>query len=217
MELIGSASFGWDIGHSSCKLAIALAGDGKNRKFELFPTVVVPATHIDDEETAKLAQKETVWVDGQSFFVGKTALSQGHAVVFSGQDKDWITTPAHDALILAAWRKSLAQLPNHPKNIVIVLGLPMAFYAIQKDVLKDRAYKLLSPLLEKGQFLEIKTCSQSRAPLVNLQHLEDGSINPKYNIETDNYAVIDIGHFTTDFCLQMGPKFDLRLATPFQD
>ena len=206
MELYGSASFGWDIGHSSCKLAIALAGEGKSRKFDLFPTVVVPATHIDDEETARLAAKETVNVGGQDYFVGKTAVSQGHAVVFSGQDKNWIKTPAHDALLLAAWRKSLAQLSTPPKNIVIVLGLPMAYYATQKDDLKVRAYELLSPLLEKYQHLEIKTCSQSRAPLVNLQHLEDGSINPKYNIETDNYAVIDIGHFTTDFCLQMGPQ-----------
>lgn len=200
-SLAGQASFGIDIGHSSTKIVVAMLDNPTKRDHSVISTVVIPAMRITDENTAKLAARETVTLDGSSYFFGETAVLQGNATVFSGQERDWVATKTHDVLLIGAWKKAMGLIKCRPKSVNLVLGLPMAFYSAQKKALKARAEELLTPYLLQGQTVRILLRPQSLAPLINLQHLNDGRPNPKYDVAEESWAVIDVGHYTTDFAI----------------
>lgn len=200
-KLNGIASFGIDIGHSSVKIAASMFDNPTKRYTAVIPTVVIAATKIADENTARLAAKDTVTLGGLSYFFGETAIFQGNATVFSGQDRDWISTKNHDVLVVGAWKRAMRLIDSKPKSINLVLGLPIAYYGAQKKMLKTRVELLLEPLLEPGQHLNILVRPQSLVPLINRQHMEDGTLNGEYQSDKESWAVIDIGHFTTDFAI----------------
>jgi plasmid segregation protein ParM len=197
----GSASFGIDVGHSSVKIAASMLSAPTVRHCATIPTVVIRASSIADENTARLAALETVTIDGINYFFGETAILQGNASVFSGQSRDWIATSAHDVMILAGWKRAMSMIDCCPQKINLVLGLPMAFFSTQKNALKARVGALLASHLVPGQELEILVRPQSIVPLINIQHTADGLPNPQYRAESQSWAVIDIGHYTTDFAI----------------
>lgn len=126
---------------------------------------------------------------------------QSLPVNFSGENRDWINTYVHDALVVAAYQRAIAGLKCAPRVIHLVLGLPTAYFSAQKDVLKVRVAGLLEEYKAPGQRIEILVQAQSTVPLKNRQNLPDGKLDPEYSTETQSWAVIDIGHFTTDFSI----------------
>jgi plasmid segregation protein ParM len=199
--LSGHASFGIDVGHSAVKIAASMLAMPTLRHSAVIPTVVIRASSIADENTARLAALETVTIEGIGYFFGETAILQGNASVFSGQSRDWIATSAHDVMIIAGWQRAMRMIDCHPQKINLVLGLPMAFFSTQKSALKARVAALLASYLAPGQVLEILVRPQSIVPLINIQHLADGLPNPQYDANAESWAVIDIGHYTTDFAV----------------
>lgn len=197
---------GMDIGHSSVKLALASMVSPQARTMVQFPTVVASAIEISNEDTRARAAQETVQLsnsygNGGQYFFGKTAIRQGRSSAFSGQTKDWVNSVTHDVLVLGAWKKAFEVLHPYAKHIVLVLGLPTAYYAGQKVALKSRIQSLLLPLIKDGQTLDILIKAQSEAPLQTLVFDNDGAIGNRHQMSKESWAVIEIGHFTTDFSL----------------
>ena len=143
-------SIGIDLGHSSVKTAIK---SGNKMPviggYTIFPTVVRGWTPIANEETARRAEADTVEVNGKKFFVGETAQRQSQAETFTGQNRNWIATEQHDALMASAWNRAMGVLAKpennmaEPEQISLVLGLPASYYAEQRDALLSRARGLL--------------------------------------------------------------------------
>lgn len=197
---------GMDIGHSSVKLALAGLEDPKARKYVQFPTAVISAFEISNEDTKKKAEFETVILKDHggnptAFFFGETAIRQGRSNAFSGQAKDWVKSSTHDVLVLGAWKKAFQFTNPYCKHITVVLGLPTAYYAGQKNELKSRIHSLLTPLIRDGQTLDILVKAQSEAPLQALVFDADGAIGNRHQMSKESWAVIEVGHFTTDFSL----------------
>lgn len=203
----GMASIGIDIGHSAVKIKAAMLHAPTKRFTAVIPTVVMPAVTITHDETARTAAVNTVTIGALSYFVGDTAIKQGLHAGFSGESRDWINSAEHDALTIAAYRRAMHGLACAPRVIHLVLGLPTAYFSAQKAELKERIAALLAPEIEPGQQLEILVQAQSVVPLKNKQHLPDGQINPEYKTQEQSWAVIDIGHLTTDFSILLGTEF----------
>ena len=202
-----SVSIGIDLGHSSIKTSIksskmspVLGGSS------IFPTVVRDWIPIANEETARRAEVDTVVVRGKKFFVGETAQRQSQAETFSGQNRNWIETEQHDALLVSAWNRALSVLSHSdnnmgdPERISVVLGLPASYYAEQRDVLRARANALLQPLIKPDQILNIFVESQSRAPLLCVAFDSNGNETGRAG-DDETWGVVEIGQFTTDFTL----------------
>lgn len=198
-----AASIGIDLGHSSIKICVK-SGDtipliGAS---EIFPTVVRSWTSIANEETAKKAEADTVEVNGRKFFIGTTAALQGQAENFSGQNRNWVETDQHDALLVGAWHRAnkiLAKnsMPN-PDVISLVLGLPASYYTEQRGPLRARAIALITRLLQPHQTLNVYIESQSRAPLLCVAFDGHGNETGRAG-DDESWGVVEIGHFTTDF------------------
>lgn len=205
----GMASIGIDVGHSAVKIAASMlhAPHLAQRWTDTIKSVVMPAVELTETDSARDALRDTVTVNGQKYYVGDTALTQSQPVNFSGEARDWIATTTHDALITAAYQRALAGIGVEPRVIHLALGLPTAFFASQKESLKARVTALLLPLMMPGQRLEIIVAAQSTLPIKNRQHCDDGTPDPMYSPATHSYAVIDVGHFTSDFSVLLGRQY----------
>ena len=197
-------SIGGDIGHSSVKVSVDYLDNQGGVCNSQLPTVVRDFFQLSNPESAALAEADTVSVDGKKFFIGRTAMLQGRAEDFSGQDRNWINSPQHDALIIGAWNKakaSIGQVAVEATQFVLSLGLPSSYFLQQKDQLRNRVIRLIEPRLAPGQTLRVLIQSQSLAPLLNVSIDEFGIPTGKIN-EDDSWGAIEIGHFTTDFNFQ---------------
>lgn len=200
-------SIGIDLGHSSVKTAIK---SGNKMPviggYTIFPTVVRGWTPIANEETARRAEADTVEVNGKKFFVGETAQRQSQAETFTGQNRNWIATEQHDALMASAWNRAMGVLAKpennmaEPEQISLVLGLPASYYAEQRDALLSRARGLLQHLVKPHQDLQIYVETQSRAPLLCIVFDAYGQETGRAG-EEEIWGVVEIGQFTTDFTL----------------
>jgi plasmid segregation protein ParM len=206
-QLAGFASFGIDVGHSSVKVAAAMLDRPTLRHVATIPTVVIPAIDMPDDETARRVALNTVMIDGAAYIFGDSAIAQGMPAGFSGESRDWIATHVHDVLIVGAWQRAMSMIDCRPQVIHLALGLPSAFFKTQKDALKLRVTELLRAYLAPGQQLVILVQPQAAVPLKNLQHLPDGLPDLVYREAFDSWAVIDIGHFTTDFSILLKTEF----------
>lgn len=201
-----AVSLGFDLGHSSAKLALKSTTTSTPivGAAEIFPTVVRDWIQIANEETARKAEVDTVEVNGKKFFVGVTAQRQSQAETFSGQNRNWIETEQHDALLVSAWNRANAILERNdmanPDRISLVLGLPASYYADQRDVLRTRANGLLQRLLKPHQEMQIYVESQSRAPLLCVVFDSQG-VETGRGGDDETWGVVEIGQFTTDFTL----------------
>lgn len=190
-----------DGGHSMFKIRAALTSTPRTRIVFNIPTVVIPVFRITNEQTRMRAESETVEVSGRKYFFGETALRQGRAEVFTGQNDDWINSPHHDAIVLGAWRKVMQSVGSQPLRIHLVMGLPAKFFGSQRDILRNRITALLTPCLLPGQTLKVMVQNQADAPLQWLSINGDGALNTQRNLDSESWGVIEIGHYTTDFSL----------------
>lgn len=190
-----------DGGHSMFKIrASSLLAPEQRISFQI-PTVVIPAFNISNEETRVKSENDRVELNGRHYFIGETAVRQGNADVFTGQNKNWILTSEHDAMILGSWQKVMDATKSQATRIHLVMGLPAKYFNSQKVALQERVYSLLRPRLLQGQTLKVFIQSQADAPLQYLAINKSGRLNSDRNLDQESWGVIEIGHFTTDFAL----------------
>lgn len=181
---------GLDIGHSAVKV-VSVSAAGR-REF-MFPSVVIPAFSISDEAEAARAAEETVGIGQRRFFVGETALVQSCGNPPSlGLTNDWIETPEHSALIAGAAKK-LEKLGVDLRSSLIVTGLPSALHAHQKDRMREVVRQQIPA--------EVLVAPQPLGPLQTLLLTAAGTPSPAHDPLRERWAVVEIGHFTTDFLL----------------
>lgn len=181
-----------DIGHSAVKVRAFCDG---RREQMIFPSVVSHALHISEEGAARSAALETVRVRDRDYFFGRTAIMQGGAEVETGMSEDWIQEYAHQALILGALKKlALKQPPINPQGAIVALGLPAKFYSKQKDHLIQICRELIPGA-------SVQVMPQPLGPYFTLQYDAEGVENRRQRPSSESWAIIEVGHFTTDFAL----------------
>lgn len=190
-----------DGGHSMFKVRAASTAAPAKRFSTQIPTVVMPAVQLTNEQTRHKANLETVELEGRKYFFGETALRQGRAEVFTGQNAEWINSHAHDVLVLGAWRKVMHSFGNTPARVHLVMGLPARFVGPQREALRSRISALLTSRLLPGQTLRVMVQSQADAPLQWLSISDNGTLDPHRDLDNEAWGVIEIGHYTTDFAL----------------
>lgn len=194
---------GFDIGHSMVK-AVALSEKG--RDIVQFPSVVSPAISLSDEAAAYEAEKESVTIDGQTFFTGETAVTQGSVTSVTGLSKDWIKAPEHAALFVSGLKRLHSKQVPGLDEAMVVMGLPSEFYKHQREPLRE--------IMSKHFSGEIVVQPQPAGPYFATMFETDGSMKANRSMTKESWAVIDVGHFTTDFFLVIrGQRIEVGMAS----
>ena len=215
---------GLDVGHSQVKVSIANVRDRSARKQFSFPTLVSAWQQFSDETTANKSKEDTVEVNGQRFFVGKTVEVQDNPQAFVGVHADWFTSmpTQYSALTKAAFQKSRAFIDQGPGEIVVVCGLPASSSLEAKKQVKALTTALLSPLIIFGESLKVIVGNQATSLINHVVFKEDGTLNPDFRFEpttttievdgetiekelpASTYGVIEVGFLTTDYTIRVG-------------
>lgn len=187
---------GLDIGHSTVKIA---AASSAGRHAMIFPSVAIPAFAISDEAEAHRALRETVTVQQRSWFIGDTALAQSCGTPPAlGLTNDWITTPEHSALAAGA-AKRLAALGVDLRECLVVTGLPSSLHTHQKNLMRE--------IIRRHFPGKVMVAPQPMGPFQGLMLNPDGSGAPDRNIQSESWAVVDVGYYTTDFLLMQSGRW----------
>lgn len=192
--MLNKTIIGLDVGRSAVK--VVAFNNGLYYRLT-FPSLVSPAIAINDEATAARAELETVEVMGKRYFTGDTARLQGGVNMSVGLSNDWTNGPEYLALV-ASTIKRLAQM-NVPglDNPYIVLGTPASLYGQQKEVLVSRTQEVVTAEMKvlpqpMGAYCDFFLDSKGM-PIKDRKVRADGKAR--------SYAVVEVGHFTTDFLL----------------
>lgn len=191
-------SIGLDIGHSKAKIQFATNQNTENHTLDEFDTMVMEAIELSQERARDNAKDFTVEYAGKKYFIGNTALIQSNQQEYSGQKSEWFLDLEHDVLVLGAWKRIMDKLPAKPEYIKLATGLPTDYFAKHHKDFRDHLVNLLTPLLDSKQKLQVVVRQQSEAPLINMILLENGRVNPDYDLNNEEFGAVDIGHFTTD-------------------
>lgn len=188
-----------DIGRSAVK-AIAVwreAGSDEKRQEVTIPSVVSLAIPIQEEATAAAAERETVEVDSTKYFIGNTARLQSAATSTTGLSDDWIEKPDYRALVLGAIKHfSQVKVPGL-NNPFVVVGTPANLFGTQRVRLQELTAKAIPG--------EVRVLSQPMGAY--FCHITNRSGVPVNDLVRDangrkrSWAVIEVGHFSTDFLL----------------
>lgn len=185
-----SAVIGFDIGHSSLKIE---AVSGKRSVSLLIPSHACPAITISDDAEAAKARNETVNLDGRDWFFGNTALLQGRNLP-TGLSDDWIHTPEHTALFLGGLKAVKDTGISGVDEAMIVLGLPGRTFDSQR-------HTLATHLGQHAPKASIQIVPQPAGPYYQQMFNDAGEEIPDRKIDAESWAVIEVGHFTTDTAL----------------
>jgi len=184
-------AIGLDIGHS----AVKISAGGKHL---LFPTAACPAANLAVEEAARSAASDTVRVNGQDYFVGQTALIHTAGRLLDGLSDDWMEMPEHLALMVAGYQRGRAELELE-SDPMLVMGLPSRLHAKQHQRLRELAVMHLSVPMDR-----IRVVPQPIGAFMALALTQDGDAGTDRDITNEQWGVIDIGYYTTDFGLILG-------------
>lgn len=180
---------GLDVGHSMVKMSFF---DGVSIKRASFKSVVAKGFDITGEAEKKAAERDTVLVGDELFFVGRTAELQGGEQVLLGMNDEWIYTPIHTALIKGAMR--IVDDSGMPRdNRMVVTGLPMRLFNQQKHAMQK--------IIEDVIGCRAVVIPQPYGPYSDVMFLDSGLPNTSRPIRQQHWAVIDVGHYTTDMLL----------------
>lgn len=180
-----------DVGHSAVKLAFRNTAGAVVK--HLIPSAVFRFLPITDEAERRRAEKEVVELDGQKFFVGQTAIVQGGQEALIGLSENWIDTIEHRALIKGAFN-FLRNQNALSEGDCVVMGLPTHLCSRQKDELANIVHRI-------DATLQVLVYAQPLGPFMSVMLNENGAPNQGRSLSKDSWAVIDVGHFTTDFML----------------
>ncbi len=183
---------GIDIGYSSVK---AVAGPDR---LVTFPSVV------GTPDRARFAVNSTdrhiiINLPGEkSWLVGEGAISQSR-FVDRREDRDWIVSNAYRRLMLAGFTEVTAAAWC---ELVVVTGLPVAFYSADKDALRDRFLGQHRVVREgrRAQTFLVTECRVIPQPFGALlaEALNDQGRIVNQDLATGAVGVIDIGGKTTN-------------------
>lgn len=189
---------GLDLGHSAVKMTF----DGRmGVERHTYPSLACQAIAITGNvEEALLAERETVTVKGERYFVGNTAAVQGRAALSSGLTDEWIHSVDHAALMALA-RKVVDSRAPHGSRLWI-LGLPVSLFAEHRDTLAETAAEYLDGT--------IRVVPQ---PMGGFQaHMLERTGTPARSLTTESWAVVDVGYYTTDFILMLEGRWVERAS-----
>lgn len=178
---------GLDVGRSGVKLAFFFNGEVKTH---FIPSVVSPAKQLTFDANPTNTQENTVIVDGKAYFVGDTAIQQGAAQTV-GLSNEWLNGVEHRALL----ERSKTLLKSYgvvPK--LIVAGLPVSTFNSNVELL----FKQVSAVFNCG----VQPVPQPWGVFQDCILTDDGRYKSNQpSVAFEKFAVIDVGHFTTDILL----------------
>lgn len=179
---------GLDIGHSAVKAA---ANGGIQFSF---PSIAGVAIEIDDPGERALAAKETVTVGRADYFFGETALLQCGSGIATGLSEDWIETPEYSALLQGGLKKLAEKGLCSDSQFILVLGLPAKFHHRQRKQAEEIARQF-------APNATIRVLPQPYGPYQKLMTDENGFPSKRHDMSQEEWAVVEIGYYTTDFTL----------------
>lgn len=178
---------GLDVGRSGVKIAFLFNNEVKTH---FIPSVVSPAQQLTYDANPKATLENTVEIDGQKYFVGETAIEQG-ATQTVGLVSNWLDGFEHKALLERSktFLKSYGVVPR-----MIVAGLPVNTFNSNSELLFKQVKSIFNcavlPVPQPwGVFQDCLLNDEGR-------YKPNGITNAK-----KKFAVIDVGHFTTDILL----------------
>lgn len=178
---------GLDVGRSGVKIAFYFGGELKTH---FIPSAIIPARPLTFDSNPKKTEENTVEVNGVKYFVGETAILQG-ATQTVGLSSNWLEGVEHQALLLRS-KSLLMSYGICPK--LIVAGLPVNTFQSHADVLVDQ----VASVFECNIIPVPQPYGVYQDALLN----DDGRFHGNnVNVISKKFAVIDIGHFTTDILL----------------
>ncbi|WP_353734291.1 ParM/StbA family protein [Acinetobacter terrae] len=178
---------GLDVGRSGVKLAFFFNGEVKTH---FIPSVVSPAKQLTFDANPSSTKENTVVIDGQSYFVGETAIQQG-ANQTVGLSSEWLKGVEHRALLERSKTllKSYGVVPR-----LIVAGLPVNTF--------NSSLELLYEQVESVFKCNVQPVPQPWGVFQDCLLNDDGRYKSNQTTTAfEKFAVIDVGHFTTDILL----------------
>lgn len=181
------AVVGLDVGRSGVKLAFLHRNELKTH---FIPSVVTPAKQLTFDVNPTQTKENTIEIDGKSYFVGDTAIEQG-AQQTVGLNSNWLDGVEHRAL-LARSKTFLNGLGISPR--LIVAGLPVNTFTSNAELLFQQVESIFK--------CSVLPVPQPWGVFQDCILDDEGRVKPKAT-ETAfaKFAVIDVGHFTTDILL----------------
>lgn len=184
-----------DVGRSAVKIA---AGPTPF----LIPTAVYPAQDISVDEAAAQAKAETVAVGGREFFFGETAALHSAGRMAEGLRDDWIETPDHIALLKGAFETATRKTGQ--AGDFLVLGLPSKLHGQQKGRLRELASMHLGLSPER-----VLVLPQPMGAYMAMMLDASGNPMPGRDPTIENWGVVDVGYYTTDFGTLLGGRWSV--------
>jgi plasmid segregation protein ParM len=186
---------GLDIGRSAVK--VAAFADGHEHHLT-FRSLVCQGIELSDENSIRAAEPETVLVEGRKYFTGDTARLQGGVTASVGLSNDWTETLEYQALVLSAIKRLKRIGVPGLETAYIVVGTPAALYSKQRDRLEEITRKATPNA-------DVKALSQPMGAFLSF-FLDSNGLPVAANFADEmgrkkSWAVIEVGHFTTDFLL----------------
>lgn len=186
---------GLDIGRSAVKV-VAFANGQEHQV--TFPALVCQGIELSDENSIRAAEPETVIVEGRKYFTGDTARLQGGVTASVGLSNDWTETLEYQALVLSAIKRLKRVGVSGLESAYVVVGTPAALYSKQRDRLEEITRKAMPDA-------DVKALSQPMGAFLSFFLNAKGlPVAENYTDEIGrkkSWAVIEVGHFTTDFLL----------------
>ena len=179
---------GIDIGYS----AVKVRGNGVRATF---PSVV----GTPDRSRFSLSADDSVVIEknGQFFLVGQAAIEQSR-FTHRREDRAWITSEEYSILMLAAFSEVVSEPVN---EVVIVTGLPAAFYESDKEELRSKFIGTHTVARDgrRSQQVNVRECRVIPQHFGTVLHaaLNDKGEIASVPISTGRVGVIDIGGKTT--------------------
>jgi plasmid segregation protein ParM len=180
-------SIGLDVGYSSTK-AVHESG-----KFKV-PSIVGTFENF----FAVNSDREIVTIDGENFLVGQEAVNQSQ-IVERREDRKWIRSDVYRRLMEYALTKCVQDASKNG-NVVLVSGLPLAYFDQDADTLKalilgEHRCKI-NNVESVFEVKEARIIPQPFGTLLNYALTDEGGIIPERAI--GRLGVIDIGGKTTN-------------------
>lgn len=178
---------GLDVGRSGVKLAFVFNGELKTH---FIPSVVSPAKQLTFDANPNATAENTIEVDGQYYFVGETAIEQGAAQTV-GLSSNWLEGVEHKALLKRSksFLKSYGVVPR-----MIVAGLPVNTFNSSSEMLFEQVKAVFG--------CAVMPVPQPWGVFQDCILNDDGRYKATgVTASTKKFAVVDVGHFTTDILL----------------
>lgn len=196
---------GLDVGRSAVK--VVAHANGLYYRLT-FPSLVSPAFPINEEGAAARAELETVEVLGKRYFTGETAMVQGGVKMSVGLSHDWTNGSEYLALVASTMKRLAALGVPGLDSPYIVLGTPSSLFGRQKELLVQRTQQVVAA--------EMKVLPQPMGAYCNFFMDPRGVPIKERHKKSDgtakSWAVVEVGHFTTDFLLMKMGLYTERAA-----